>query len=406
MEALSRCWNPMRPSEFQDNDLSEINDSFPYDEDSLMQQQLQHDVPDAQSSSGQRQQKVEKSLPMPQHHISPSSSQIPFPFKLFNMLEDIEKQEMQYIVSWMPSGRSFKVHKPSEFVILVAPHYFSLTKYKSFKRQLLNYGFTRLDDESVGAAFCHPSFHREHPEKCKFIVRTKKAAAAPQKAPPPAALSEQLPASDSSSSNQVTRIGALKTAVIESNFEMIEAPDSKPAPIDIHELKPSMSMAIISNSSRPNLGPALEEKEENNSSAASIFPSPLLAEISFHPSQQQQKKNPPIALTARTPAASAAALSQPPHHHHHAGFIMSDHDSMLRTVPPELFKLIPGNVEARTMEWILNGAVVLPELLSVLQSYNTNPSTRNEPRKTHDSTHDDDDIISLLLGGGGGGTRN
>ena len=60
------------------------------------------------------------------------------------------------------------------------------------------------DHESAGAAFCHPSFHREHPEKFKFIVRrTKKAAAASRKAAP-AALSE-LP----SGNNELARIGAL-----------------------------------------------------------------------------------------------------------------------------------------------------------------------------------------------------
>jgi hypothetical protein len=70
---------------------------------------------------------------------------LPFPYKLYNMLEDVEKHGKEHIVSWMPSGRSFQVHNSSDFVNQVAPFYFNLKKYKSFKRQLQNYGFMRLE---------------------------------------------------------------------------------------------------------------------------------------------------------------------------------------------------------------------------------------------------------------------
>lgn len=361
--------SPTRPG-FEDNDLTAIND-LPSDRDSLMMQQIQiHADPatDTQSSSSQHPQSIENSFPMP-FPICPSS-QIPFPVKLHTMLENTEKQGMQHIVSWMPSGRSFKVHKPSEFVILVAPHYFVLTKYKSFKRQLLNYGFTRLDDnESAGAAFCHPSFHREHPEKFKFIVRrTKKATAASRKAAP-GALSE-LPSGD----NEVAEVGALKT-VIASSFNILVSPDSKPAPILIHEVNPL---------AWPELG-SFDDEKEKNSWDASLFPGPVLESMPFYASQ-----SPLIARTVKPAAFTSFSRSS------HKG---DDIDGMDRLVL-ELFEIIPGcNVEAHTIEWILDGAVVLPELLSVLQSYNNANPSRNVPRDTHDFTHhDDDDIISVLLG--------
>ena len=79
---------------------------------------------------------------------------LPFPYKLHHMLEDVEKCGKEDVVSWMPNGSVFKVHKPAEFINHVVPKYFNLTKYKSFKRQLLNYGFTRLDesidDQDIG----------------------------------------------------------------------------------------------------------------------------------------------------------------------------------------------------------------------------------------------------------------
>ena len=70
---------------------------------------------------------------------------LPFPYRLHHMLEDAEKHGKQDIVSWMPFGRSFKVHKPDRFVKEVASIYFNLKQYKSFKRQLHNYGFTKIE---------------------------------------------------------------------------------------------------------------------------------------------------------------------------------------------------------------------------------------------------------------------
>jgi hypothetical protein len=76
----------------------------------------------------------------------PVGRPLPFPFKLHYMLDDVEERGIQHIVSWMPSGIAFKVHKPAEFIANVVPCYFNLTKYKSFKRQLLNYGFERIEE--------------------------------------------------------------------------------------------------------------------------------------------------------------------------------------------------------------------------------------------------------------------
>jgi hypothetical protein len=107
-----------------------------------------------QSQNENHQQPAEKppprlALPQPSDHADTAYKQmgrpLPFPYKLHNMLKDVEKDGKEHIVSWVPSGRSFKVHNSSEFVNQVVPFHFNLTKYKSFKRQLLNYGFMRLE---------------------------------------------------------------------------------------------------------------------------------------------------------------------------------------------------------------------------------------------------------------------
>ena len=76
---------------------------------------------------------------------------LPFPHRLHQMLLDVENMGKQNIVSWMPGGQSFKVHKPSQFIKEISPHYFNLTQYKSFKRQLINYGFVRVSQSKPGS---------------------------------------------------------------------------------------------------------------------------------------------------------------------------------------------------------------------------------------------------------------
>jgi hypothetical protein len=57
----------------------------------------------------------------------------PFPWLLHEMLEDIEKKDLGWIVSWMPDGRAFQVHSAERFADTVLPTYFRHKRYKSFQ---------------------------------------------------------------------------------------------------------------------------------------------------------------------------------------------------------------------------------------------------------------------------------
>jgi hypothetical protein len=67
-----------------------------------------------------------------------------FPWKLHKMLELAEDEEFEGIVSWLPGGKSFKVHDAKSFVQNIMPNFFQQSKYKSFQRQLNLWGFKRL----------------------------------------------------------------------------------------------------------------------------------------------------------------------------------------------------------------------------------------------------------------------
>jgi hypothetical protein len=75
-----------------------------------------------------------------------------FPWKVHAMLTESEADKLDFIVSWLPDGHSFKVHDHHSFVSLVLPKFFKQTKYKSFQRQLNLWGFTRVSaGDSKGA---------------------------------------------------------------------------------------------------------------------------------------------------------------------------------------------------------------------------------------------------------------
>ena len=96
----------------------------------------------------------------------------PFPLKLHEMLENVEANGHEHIVSWQPHGRCFVVHKPKEFVELL-PSYFKLSKLASFQRQLNLYGFQRLTRGRDKGGYYHELFLRQKVFLAHSIQRIK-----------------------------------------------------------------------------------------------------------------------------------------------------------------------------------------------------------------------------------------
>lgn len=77
------------------------------------------------------------------HTLNGNRNHNAFPYRLYEMLQLVERDGLDHIVSWQPHGRCFVVHKPVEFTAIL-PRYFQLTKIASFQRQLNLYNFQRL----------------------------------------------------------------------------------------------------------------------------------------------------------------------------------------------------------------------------------------------------------------------
>jgi hypothetical protein len=99
---------------------------------------------------------------------------LPFPYKLLAMLDNVAKEKMDAIVSWLPNNQSFKVNDQDAFAREILPRYFKTTKYKSFVRQLNIYGFERIYQRgSTRGGYFHKHFIRGEPRYCKYITREK-----------------------------------------------------------------------------------------------------------------------------------------------------------------------------------------------------------------------------------------
>ena len=96
----------------------------------------------------------------------------PFPLKLHAMLDAVERQGMEHIVSWQPHGRCFVVHNPKAFGDILSNH-FKVSKLSSFQRQLNLYGFQRLTRGKDRGGYYHELFLRGKVFLAQNIERVK-----------------------------------------------------------------------------------------------------------------------------------------------------------------------------------------------------------------------------------------
>ena len=95
------------------------------------------DVTDEEGSVGHTSSAGKKSTTTPQlKHDEDFYLKSPFPWKLQQMLEDVSSENKDDIISWVPEGNAFQIHRSSSFERDIMPKYFRQTKYKSFTRQV------------------------------------------------------------------------------------------------------------------------------------------------------------------------------------------------------------------------------------------------------------------------------
>mmetsp|Transcript_22247 Transcript_22247/g.36564 ORF Transcript_22247/g.36564 Transcript_22247/m.36564 type:complete len:400 (-) Transcript_22247:84-1283(-) len=87
-----------------------------------------------------------------------------FPRALISILSD---PELDHIISWMPSGDAFGIHKQKEFESEIIPKYFRQARFNSFVRKLNRWGFHRVSKNTshLGGSiiFRREDFKRDAP---------------------------------------------------------------------------------------------------------------------------------------------------------------------------------------------------------------------------------------------------
>lgn len=94
-----------------------------------------------------------------------------FPAKIYDILTN--QPDLTHIVSWLPHGRSWKVHKRRDFVNKVIPLYFEHKTYSSFIRQANGWGFRRIISSAAPDrdSYYHELFLRGKPFLLKQMKR-------------------------------------------------------------------------------------------------------------------------------------------------------------------------------------------------------------------------------------------
>jgi len=95
----------------------------------------------------------------------------PFPEKLHRMLEEVQKQGKDDIISFFSHGRAFAVHDPDRFTSEVMPNYFNQSRLSSFQRQLNLYGFTRITSGPDAGGYYHELFLKGRPSLAVHMRR-------------------------------------------------------------------------------------------------------------------------------------------------------------------------------------------------------------------------------------------
>lgn len=95
-----------------------------------------------------------------------------FPWKLYDLLDDMDTSGLNHIVSWEDNGRAMKIHDSQAFVAVIIPYYFPQTKkLESFQRQLNLYGFKRTSRGPQKGFYTHDNLVRGNRELCRLITR-------------------------------------------------------------------------------------------------------------------------------------------------------------------------------------------------------------------------------------------
>lgn len=90
-----------------------------------------------------------------------------FAYKLHAILTD---KDCNSAISWMPSGKAFRIMDKEEFTKKVLPKYFREAKFESFSRRIKRWGFRRMYTTGMKqVVYSHDLFQKDRVDLCKLM---------------------------------------------------------------------------------------------------------------------------------------------------------------------------------------------------------------------------------------------
>jgi hypothetical protein len=84
----------------------------------------------------------------------------------YQLMDILANEEYTEVISWLPHGNGFAIHKKKTFASEILPRHFKASKFTSFTRKLNRWGFTRAARGPETGAYFHKLFRRDKPELC------------------------------------------------------------------------------------------------------------------------------------------------------------------------------------------------------------------------------------------------
>eukprot|EP00585_Thalassiosira_rotula_P013290 CAMPEP_0196129894 /NCGR_PEP_ID=MMETSP0910-20130528/453_1 /TAXON_ID=49265 /ORGANISM="Thalassiosira rotula, Strain GSO102" /LENGTH=219 /DNA_ID=CAMNT_0041389093 /DNA_START=92 /DNA_END=751 /DNA_ORIENTATION=+ len=158
--------------------------------------------------------------------MNETDEQLLFPFKLYTMLEYASDSSYSSAVSWSSDGRSFAIYNTNIFMQHVVPRNFKLTKFRSFTRQLNNWGFTNLYEN----VWRHKYFIRGNTDGLQLLRRVQIKEPSKRKIPENSAQNKDQPNEEnfSASRGQYLPLGAMEYCPRIDNENIIYSRKSQP----------------------------------------------------------------------------------------------------------------------------------------------------------------------------------
>jgi len=192
----------------------------------------------------------------------------------------LSQEKFSKWVSWLPHGRSFKVHVPAVFEREVLLKYFGHKRYSSFLRQLNNHGFKHITKGNDRNSYYHECMLRGMPHLCKFMPEPRDARRLipdPDNEPDFYAITKNFPLPDMKAAAPMVNVMAASAVDLNSQVPSLHNRHTSDISWLMEQMPAAKRMRHTMSELPPNL--ALQLQQQNHATTAGATQQMILTQI-------------------------------------------------------------------------------------------------------------------------------